>query len=112
MSERELFQAAVEIRDPRARAEYLDQACAGDPALLAKVEALLKSHDEAGGFLDEPLVFDADSTLDRTEPDDSKADADCATFAGAPDPSPEATVTGSGATGAAAAGVSSNDLTI
>jgi tetratricopeptide (TPR) repeat protein len=112
MSERELFQAAVEIRDPRARAAYLDQACAGDSALRAKVEGLLKSHDEAGNFLNEPLVLDVDATLDQTNPSDSKANTGYDTSAGSPGPSPEATVADSEATGAAVPGAFSNDLTI
>jgi hypothetical protein len=56
MSERELFLAALEHVDPRARALYVDRACAGDAALRARVEALLKSHDEAGSFLDLPAA--------------------------------------------------------
>ncbi|HEX3451154.1 MAG TPA: hypothetical protein VHS97_23065 [Isosphaeraceae bacterium] len=56
MSERELFLATLELPDPRARALYLDKACAGDSALRARVEALLKSHDEAGSFLNKPAM--------------------------------------------------------
>src|SRR5262249_57115790 len=33
------------------RQVYLDQACADDPALRHRVEALLRAHDRAGGFL-------------------------------------------------------------
>ena len=47
------FLAALERDDPRERALFLDQACGGDAALRAKVDALLKSHAEAGGFVDE-----------------------------------------------------------
>ena len=36
------------------RAVYLDEACAGDPPLQGRVEALLRAHEEAGAFLEEP----------------------------------------------------------
>src|SRR4051794_3247867 len=65
MSERELFLAALERDDPRARASYLDWACAGDAALRARVEALLRSHDEAGSFLKEPATSEAVATVGR-----------------------------------------------
>jgi serine/threonine protein kinase len=54
MSERELFLAVLDLPTPSERAAYLDQACNGDPALRAKVEALLRSHDAAGSFLHVP----------------------------------------------------------
>src|SRR5262249_28071535 len=38
---------------PEERAAYLDQACAGDPALRASVEALLRANVGASGFLDQ-----------------------------------------------------------
>jgi len=34
------------------RAAYLDRACDGDRELRRKVEALLKSHNRIGGFLE------------------------------------------------------------
>jgi serine/threonine protein kinase/tetratricopeptide (TPR) repeat protein len=36
------------------RAAYLDEACAGDAALRQRVEDLLRSNEEAGGFLRDP----------------------------------------------------------
>src|SRR5688572_2984605 len=47
-----VFAAAVALADPAARAAYLDQACADDPALRARVEALLRAHGHAGHMLD------------------------------------------------------------
>jgi eukaryotic-like serine/threonine-protein kinase len=73
MGERELFLAALELDDPRARARYLDQVCSGDAALRARVEALLKSHEEAGTFLDEPAAFNVDATVAETRPIDTLA---------------------------------------
>ena len=52
-----VFQAAIE-HDPAERAGFLDQVCAGDPSLRSEVEALIKSYDEAGSFIEAP-VFEA-----------------------------------------------------
>jgi serine/threonine protein kinase/tetratricopeptide (TPR) repeat protein len=38
------------------RDRYLDEACAGDPALRAEIESLLESHDATGFLLDGPAV--------------------------------------------------------
>jgi len=56
MNERAIFEAALEIQDIQRRREYLDQACAGSPALRTRIETLLKSYDAAGSFLDLPVV--------------------------------------------------------
>ncbi len=45
MSERDIFLAAVDLPDAAARSAYLDEACGGDAALRARVEALLRSHE-------------------------------------------------------------------
>src|SRR5262245_17989422 len=52
MNERSIFLEALDQADPTQRSAYLDKACAGDAALRQRVEALLKTHAEAGGFLD------------------------------------------------------------
>jgi WD40 repeat protein len=49
-----VFAAALEKAPAGERAAYLDEACAGDPALRQRVEALLRAHAEAGGFLEPP----------------------------------------------------------
>jgi hypothetical protein len=56
MTERAVFLSAIEHTDPVARAAYLDAACAGNPALRERVESLLRSNADAGGFLDVPAV--------------------------------------------------------
>jgi serine/threonine protein kinase len=48
--EEALFDAAREIADPAARAAFLGRACAGDPALRARVEELLAAENEAEAF--------------------------------------------------------------
>jgi predicted Ser/Thr protein kinase len=52
---RELFEAALE-RPATERAAWLAQVCSDDEALRAKVERLLQSEREAGGFLEKPVL--------------------------------------------------------
>ncbi len=48
-----VLNAALELPEPE-RAAYLDEACAGDAALRRRVEELLRSHEQAGNFLETP----------------------------------------------------------
>src|SRR5262249_18439563 len=50
----DIFLAAVE-KAPADRAGYLDAACGADAELRTQVEALLRSHEEAGSLLEQPL---------------------------------------------------------
>jgi serine/threonine protein kinase/Flp pilus assembly protein TadD len=59
MSEEEVFHQALARGGPGERAAFLDRACAGDPALRASVEALLRAHAGASGFLDPPAAAPA-----------------------------------------------------
>jgi serine/threonine protein kinase/WD40 repeat protein len=60
-----IFLDALEV-PPAGRAAFLDRACAGDAALRAAVEELLRAHDRTGDLLDLP---DARATgPDRPEP--------------------------------------------
>jgi serine/threonine protein kinase/tetratricopeptide (TPR) repeat protein len=67
MNEEEIFHEALARHLPQERATYLEQACAGNPALRASVEALLRANVGASGFLgksvsqtcatqDEPII--------------------------------------------------------
>src|SRR5436190_16567184 len=49
----EVFTEAVQL-PPDERALFLDRVCAGNPELRRKVEALLKSNDRAGDFMEDP----------------------------------------------------------
>lgn len=51
----ELLQQALDLH-PHLRAEFLKQACGGDPSLLANVEALLKRETQAGSFMESPAI--------------------------------------------------------
>ncbi|MBP7049779.1 MAG: protein kinase [Phycisphaerae bacterium] len=62
---RSLFLEAMDRPAGPERAAYLDQACAENARLRARIEALLKAHERAGGFL-KPVAFDP-----STEPDQS-----------------------------------------
>jgi serine/threonine protein kinase len=55
MREQSLFIGALEKEDPAERAAFLDQACAGDPALRVRIEQLLLRHEQTGDPLDVPL---------------------------------------------------------
>jgi WD40 repeat protein/serine/threonine protein kinase len=51
MTEEEIFHQALALSLPEERALYLEQACAGDPALRESIEALLLANAGARGFL-------------------------------------------------------------
>jgi WD40 repeat protein len=69
-----IFTAALD-NAPAARAAYLDEACAGDTALRARVEALLGAHEQAGHFLEPPPRDPRISTgADAAEPPADTAD--------------------------------------
>src|SRR5215470_6811636 len=52
---KEILHNALDI--PRAeRSRYLDGACNGDLGIRREVESLLKSHEEAGTFIEEPVA--------------------------------------------------------
>src|SRR5437667_796452 len=50
---RSVFNEAVEITDPSARAAFLDGVCEGDSDLRSRVERLLAAESRAGNFLRE-----------------------------------------------------------
>jgi serine/threonine protein kinase len=57
MTEETIFLGAIEKQDPTERIAYLDEACAGDSELRARVEALLASHQATDSFLDVPAAL-------------------------------------------------------
>ena len=52
MSEQDISIAAMERTDPADRLKYLDEACAGDVELHARVEKLIEKSQLLGSFLD------------------------------------------------------------
>src|SRR5262245_25025697 len=63
---RQLLNEALE-REPNARGRFLAEACSGDESMRKEVEALVMAHEQAGSFLDVPVVkagrADADARL-------------------------------------------------
>ena len=50
----EIFSAALKQATTAERAAFLDEACGNDADLRARIEALLKAHEEAETFLVRP----------------------------------------------------------
>ncbi len=55
-ADEEVFAQARELSSPEARAQFLAEACAGNPGQLRRVEDLLGFDREAAGFFDEAIV--------------------------------------------------------
>jgi eukaryotic-like serine/threonine-protein kinase len=54
-SEESIFALALEKPSPAERAAFVEGACVGNPTLRERVEGLLRSHEEAGSFLQRPV---------------------------------------------------------
>ncbi len=59
-----IYNAALKKGSEVERSAYLDAVCGDDSVLRARVEALLKAHEEAGDFLEVPAL-DPNTTLDK-----------------------------------------------
>src|SRR5215471_4189309 len=55
-TERQLFVRALERPTGEARAAFLAEACAGNPDLRRRLEALLHRFESLGSYLEEPAV--------------------------------------------------------
>src|SRR5215470_3625352 len=60
-----IFHAARDIPDPERRRAYVREACGGDEARVAHVEALLAAADAPDSLLDRPAWSDPVATVDR-----------------------------------------------
>src|SRR5262249_22261942 len=69
MNERTVFMAALEKEDAAERKAYLDKVCADDAALRERVDALLRSHEKEGAFLDVPAAEQLASPKDPVIPE-------------------------------------------
>ncbi|MGO9112622.1 MAG: protein kinase domain-containing protein [Thermoguttaceae bacterium] len=58
-----VFAAAVSLATAEERAACLDQACAGNPSLRERVEALLRAHERVGHLLDRPVPGGLEQTV-------------------------------------------------
>src|SRR6266567_3383508 len=52
---KEVLEVCLDL-EAAQRAEYLDQACAGNAELREEVESLLASHEQAGDFITHPIL--------------------------------------------------------
>jgi Tol biopolymer transport system component/predicted Ser/Thr protein kinase len=59
----EVFHSALE-REPRQRATFLTQICAGDEELRREVESLIRSHQQDGSFIGAPALRSDESLAD------------------------------------------------
>ncbi|MBI4660223.1 MAG: protein kinase [Verrucomicrobia bacterium] len=57
--EKEIFEQALDLASSEERAGFLKGACRGDLQLLQRLEALLRAHREAAGFLPEQPAAEA-----------------------------------------------------
>jgi serine/threonine protein kinase len=73
-NERTIFVEALEKDAPAERSAFLDEACAGDAALRRRVEALLRSHAQAGAFLGKPVPERLAAELPTLEVGDAPTD--------------------------------------
>jgi serine/threonine protein kinase/tetratricopeptide (TPR) repeat protein len=65
-----IFFAAMERDSPEQRARYVEEACAGDAALRARVERLLAAQPKVGSFLESPSVADLADLADLAAVED------------------------------------------
>jgi serine/threonine protein kinase len=61
MNEEEIFHEFLARTGPEDREAYLQQVCAGNPALRASIEALLRANAGASGFMECPAPTPADT---------------------------------------------------
>ena len=73
MDEEAVFIAALAIDEADERSAYLQRACGGDTALLARMEALLRVHASENSFIEQAARLPA--TDDRRPRDVTKAPA-------------------------------------
>ncbi|PHS06952.1 MAG: hypothetical protein COA78_13845 [Blastopirellula sp.] len=57
-----VFSKALEIASPEQRSAYLDQACKGNPQLRSEVEQLMQAIDQAGSFMERPILGSSTTT--------------------------------------------------
>src|SRR5438046_7903974 len=64
----QIFHAALD-QEPDRVAAFLDAACEGNDVLRRKVEALLSSHQRAGGFIETPVAGIATRIIENGQAD-------------------------------------------
>lgn len=64
LSERSIFESAIEKSSPQERTAYLDQVCKNDAQLRREIEALLAAHDDLGDLSTPIRTTDLVATID------------------------------------------------
>src|SRR4051812_23024342 len=62
MTEREIFDQALQISDAAERARFVEQACGTNQAMAQRVAELLSAHEAAGSFLESPAGIAKDKS--------------------------------------------------
>ena len=60
MSVEEIFTRAIDIPSPEKRNQFLDNVFSRYPEYRDEVESLIRSHEQAGSFLNDPIVSPRD----------------------------------------------------
>lgn len=63
----QILSTAMDLAEPE-RCAYLDQTCAGRPAIRSEVESLLAAHGEAGDFIESAIAKEASRDVPAGEP--------------------------------------------
>jgi hypothetical protein len=58
-----LFREALQRATGPERKAFLDQACAGNPALRGRLDALLQAHESPDPFLEPPVTLPGYATM-------------------------------------------------
>ncbi len=74
MNEESLFDEAVAITDPAERAEFLDRSCGDNPALRARIDALLRANELSDDLLATPATRTPGDTIDTRNPTTASTD--------------------------------------
>lgn len=70
MNEQEIFLQILDLDSPAQRSAFLEESCGDDAALRQRVESLLRSHDDAGSFLEAPAGEPEPTLIDTSMDDD------------------------------------------
>src|SRR6516165_7220284 len=93
LEEEAIFNVARKIESQEARENYLEQTCGADAALRARVQALLRVHEEKPSFLQPPVPGLPDALLPET-PDPEMETRPAAASPSAATPADQPTVAG------------------
>ncbi len=75
MNERQIFEAALEIKDQKERKAFLEKICGGNQALRSRIEKLLQSLEISSDFLGVPAPQELAAANDPLESSESMKDA-------------------------------------